>query len=345
MQNKETKYVTEQILTYYDSKIKDYIDKKAVKPQNELEKRLDAVEKSSAVNTAKIDAHREELDDIEAALLVLQNDDKQLLQEVQNKADRSDIVDLASKEFVLSKIAEAELADKDVDLSLYYTKQEVNALIPDVSNFITEQQLDDAIEKIEHPQVDLTGYATEEYVDSAIAAISKPDLSEYAKKTDIPSIEGLASETYVNEKLATITIPEVPTKISELENDLGFLTEHQDISHLATKQEVLDAIAAIPPVDLSDYAKISDLNNLQTNISNTYVTNTILEQNYTTTEQLAATYATNEKVTEIVTKEVEVVVMQELDTKVSEVVQEKVEAGDIELAANKITYGDFESDI
>jgi hypothetical protein len=35
-------------------------------------------------------------------------------------------------------------------------------------------------------------------------------------------------------------IPEVtvPTKVSELENDKGYLTEHQDISHLATKTEI-----------------------------------------------------------------------------------------------------------
>lgn len=47
--------------------------------------------------------------------------------------------------------------------------------------------------------VDLTGYATEDYVQSAISAIEFPeaDLSNYATKEEIPSIDGLASESFV----------------------------------------------------------------------------------------------------------------------------------------------------
>ena len=50
---------------------------------------------------------------------------------------------LATEEYVDKKIAEAELADKDVDLSNYYSKSEV----------------DTKFDSIEHPAVDLTDYA------------------------------------------------------------------------------------------------------------------------------------------------------------------------------------------
>lgn len=47
----------------------------------------------------------------------------------------------------------------------------------------------------------------------------------------------------------------IPTNTSELTNDSGFLTEHQDITHLATKKEVEEAIKNIPIPDVSDQLK------------------------------------------------------------------------------------------
>lgn len=44
---------------------------------------------------------------------------------------------------------------------------------------------------------------------------------------------------------------EVPTKVSELTNDSGYLTEHQSLEGLATESYVNSAIAAIPPPDMS----------------------------------------------------------------------------------------------
>ena len=56
-------------------------------------------------------------------------------------------------------------------------------------------------------EVDLTGYATEEYVDEKVASIEIPEvnLEPYAKKEEIPSVEGLASEKYVDEAIKTAT--------------------------------------------------------------------------------------------------------------------------------------------
>ena len=64
------------------------------------------------------------------------------------------------------------------------------------------------------------------------------DYNDLSNKPTIPSTAGLASETYVNEKVAAIVIPEVPTKVSELENDKGYLTEHQSLADYAKKSEI-----------------------------------------------------------------------------------------------------------
>lgn len=43
-------------------------------------------------------------------------------------------------------------------------------------------------------------------------------------KPTIPSVSGLASETYVDSAIGAITIPTVPTNLSQLTNDTGFIT-------------------------------------------------------------------------------------------------------------------------
>ena len=79
------------------------------------------------------------------------------LSEYAKKSELPVVDGLASEEFVIKKIAEAELADQDVDLSAYYTKSE--------------------------------------------------------------------TETAINAAISAIETPEVPTKVSELENDAGYITK------------------------------------------------------------------------------------------------------------------------
>lgn len=74
--------------------------------------------------------------------------------------------------------------------------------------------------------------------------------NDLSNKPTIPSVEGLASETYVNEKVAAIVIPEVPTKVSELENDKGYLTEHQSLE------------GYVKTADLAQVAKTGSYNDL-----------------------------------------------------------------------------------
>lgn len=168
----------------------------------------------------------------------------------------------ATEEFVSQQIANIP----EIDLSLYATRAELNEAIlgitiPDVSSFVTQKEIDDAIAAIVFPE---------------------PDLSGYALKTDIPSLEGLATEEFVTRKIAEAelggsdidlsafyTKSEVDTKIAEVENSIptveGLATEEfvektidslniPSVDGLATEEFVEEAIASIPIPDVTGLA-------------------------------------------------------------------------------------------
>ena len=104
------------------------------------------------------------------------------------------------------------------------------------SGFITEHQ-------------DISGLATKEEVKTVEDKI--PSLDDYAKKSEIPTLEGYATEQWVEgkgyltehqslENYATRS--EIPTKTSELTNDSGYLTEHQSLAAYSTTTEVQNMI-------------------------------------------------------------------------------------------------------
>ena len=122
--------------------------------------------------------------------------------------------------------------------------------------------------------VDLTVYAKTADVNAALSLSSHYNDSVFARKSDIPatpdlsgfvksdtlsiyalnsSLNNYATLHFVNDTLNYFrsayakkseipTIPTVPTKVSDLENDANYLTEHQDISG---KQDVIDDIETI----------------------------------------------------------------------------------------------------
>lgn len=78
------------------------------------------------------------------------------------------------------------------------------------------------------------------------------DYNDLSNKPTIPSVAGLASEAYVNEKVAAIVIPEVPTKVSELENDAGYLTTHQSLAEYAKTADLAQVAKTGSYNDLAD---------------------------------------------------------------------------------------------
>lgn len=150
-----------------------------------------------------------------------------------------------------------------------------------------------------------------------------PSLDDYAKKTElfsksyndltdkpvIPSVEGLASEEYVNGQIQGINIPKIPTNISAFTNDVGYLTEHQDLSEyakkdelfskdyndlinkptgLATEEYVDNAVSAIehPTVNLDNYVTKDEISGFISEIPEEYITETELDaKGYLTNHQ------------------------------------------------------------
>lgn len=128
----------------------------------------------------------------------------------------------ATEEFVNQQIANIP----KIDLTPYATRQELSEAIlgikiPDVSKFVTQKEIDDAIAAIKFPEPDLTPYAkktdipdvsnftTHEDLQEAINNIEHPvvDLSEYAKKDELPSVAGLATEEFVQKQIDEIEFP------------------------------------------------------------------------------------------------------------------------------------------
>lgn len=67
----------------------------------------------------------------------------------------------------------------------------------------------------------------------------------YNQVGGVIELPDFATRAFVEEQIHNIKIPEVPSKVSELENDLGYITQHQDLSEYAKKTELpsLDGFA------------------------------------------------------------------------------------------------------
>ena len=93
---------------------------------------------------------------------------------------------------------------------------------------------------VEETTIDTTGFATKTELSSYVT--SETAESTYAKKTEIPNLDGYLQTSVAESTYATKTaIADMATKTWVGEQ--GFLTEHQDISKLATKQELTEGLA------------------------------------------------------------------------------------------------------
>lgn len=110
-------------------------------------------------------------------------------------------------------------------------------------------------------QVDLTGYATEQYVNEQIGKIDIPetDLSDYAKKSDIPSLAPYATKAYVNDAIK-INVPDMEGYATE--DYVDEAVDNIDLTSYATKQYVIDAIGDISSFDIEIVSSLSAITNI-----------------------------------------------------------------------------------
>lgn len=145
----------------------------------------------------------------------------------------------------------------------------------DISQYATKDELSSAVSSI-----DLSGYALKGEIPSLDAYAKKtdlPSLDGYAKTTDIPSVEGLATKSYVDENIAKVATS----------GDI-------DLSNYVTKDTVYtkeQTDALIPSVP----SKVSQLENdshYLSSVPKEYVTETELNaKGYLTEHQDLSAYA------------------------------------------------------
>lgn len=179
----------------------------------------------------------------------------------------------------ISGITVSGVTEEEVDAKIVEAKTEIEAEIPSLSGYATEQWVED---KHYITGVDLSDYATTEQMDNAItAATDGLATEEYvnaqisSQTSDFVTSEQLSSYTYdkatIDEKIAgggifdptqyfntaqtvnlvesAVTrvegeIPTVPTDISAFNNDAGYITG-VDLSNYATTGDVANVSTAL----------------------------------------------------------------------------------------------------
>ena len=172
------------------------------------------------------------------------------------------------------------------DLSNYYTKSEVDALIPDVSGFALKSEI---------PSIE--GLASETYVNEKIAAIPEVDLSGYALKSEIPDVSGFITDSEVDTKIST-AVSSAEERVDFKLGSYALKTEIPDVSGFIT--EIPAEYVTESELNAKDYAtkaEIPDVSEFITQIPAEYVTDSELAaKGYLTEHQSLDGYA---KITDI----------------------------------------------
>lgn len=163
---------------------------------------------------------------------------------------------------------------KEEDLEPYATNEKVEELS---ANTYSKEESDEKFATMESVDEKLEGYATEQWVEGKnyITGVdlsnyaTKEELNAYAKTQDIPTSNtaftndaGFITQSALDDYA---TASDVETATNDMATktwvgEQGFLTEHQDISNLATKDEVAAVDEKVDAIDLEPYAKTSDVN-------------------------------------------------------------------------------------
>lgn len=268
-------------------------------------------------------------------------------------------LELVTKDYVDELIA--KIPGSDIDLS-DYVKQE------DIVDFATKKELQEAINSIEHPTVDLEGYATEEWVNT----------QGFAKEADIPQAElfvvdfnapdfTAAIEAYNSGKLLLLTNAATDTSsyaiMNYVRNDIITFTKflmsrsgtygsfntyylHNDNTWELAKEVKLNKVEANVGEDstsdlrtitigketyrLDGYATTETVNQITQSIEN-------IQNTYVTEEHIKNNYVTNQYITENYTTTQQLEETYVTNTKVTELVTNEVTTVVSEQIENKVT--------
>jgi len=317
--------VHEQDLSAYaktaavEEKLNDYA--KAVEVQTQLEAYAKKTELPSIEGLAKTT----EVD----AKLVDYAKEAEVNTKLAEKADATVIPTLATKAEVtaavegVAKTAEVDtkLADyaKAADVAnTYATKEAINAVagldadtVAELKVLAQNSDLTTVAAKVANvytkaeSDAKLVDYAKKTEVEAKLATKADvtaiPDVSGLATKAEVtaavagvqvPSIEGLAKTTEVEAKLADYAkTAEVDAKLA----DYAKKTELPDVSGLATKQEVTDAVAGVQVPSIEGLAKTTEVEAKLADYAKTAEVDTKLAD-YAKTAEIAETYATKEAI-------------------------------------------------
>lgn len=141
----------------------------------------------------------------------------------------------------------------------------VEAKIPDITGLATKVELSNVAANIPETYLEVANLG-----DGSLTIINNKGESV----TFTPSTGGAVDS--VNGQTGTVVL-DIPTKVSELENDSGYLTSHQDISNLATKVELSTVEAKIP--DTSGLATKVELQTVEGSIPSEYLKNASVTDN------------------------------------------------------------------
>ena len=158
--------------------------------------------------------------------------------------------------------AEDMVADTKKDLADVAKNTAKEAIQSEVDKYVTEKMASkqDKLQFDYKPISNSIHPVTSDGIYNAIEA-AKPDLSPYAKKADLATVA-------TSGKYADLQgTPHIPANVSELANDAGYLTKHQDISAYAKKTEIPTKVSQLQNdsgyltshQDLSEYAKKGDI--------------------------------------------------------------------------------------
>lgn len=218
---------------------------------------------------------------------------EELVQTVGEKANQTIVDELSAK---VNAIPSLDGYATKEDIANFITKED----IPSLENLATTTYVDEKVAAIEIPSVD--NLATKEEIEGVKTWVNEQgfltehqDLSAYAKKEELPSVEGLATETFVKDEIAKAQLEGEGVDLSGYAtkeevaavivgyatetwvNNQGYLTE-ESLEGYAKTTDIPSVEEFVKESDLSGYAKTSDLD--------AYVKSSELPENYYTKDQI-----------------------------------------------------------